>query len=355
MHKPPLTFAHFISTPENRSALEAVREVADFIASTASGSLPSNPLLLHGPPGTGKTHLVSALVEQATRQRPDLAVVLAPAGDLIGNRESDGSEEGVPTEKDETGEPAVAEETSETLWPAARRCDVLVVEDLQRLPTAAVAPLVKLMDTLLARGRPMVFTANTGPQQLENRHGRLPARLTNRLAGGMVIRLYPWQPESRRRLLLRWTEHLRIDADALDWLAKHLAAGRQLLGAVGRLEALAQTVPPPLHAETVAGHFREQPDAVLTVAAIAERVSGYFQVQPQQLQSKERSRELMIPRQVSMYLARQLTGLSLEQIGAYFGGRDHTTVLHACRKVEGALDNDAMLSGAVRQLQADLG
>jgi chromosomal replication initiator protein len=70
--------------------------------------------------------------------------------------------------------------------------------------------------------------------------------------------------------------------------------------------------------------------------------------------SRRRSREVMLPRQVGMYLARQLTSLSLEQIGAYFGGRDHSTVLHACRKVEQALTSDAHLSGAVRELRADL-
>ncbi|HYT93717.1 MAG TPA: helix-turn-helix domain-containing protein, partial [Gemmataceae bacterium] len=92
----------------------------------------------------------------------------------------------------------------------------------------------------------------------------------------------------------------------------------------------------------------------ITVERIAERVGGYFRVEPAQLQSRRRYRGVLLPRQVGMYLARQLTGLSLEQIGAYFGGRDHSTVLHACRKVEQALDSDAALSGAVRQLHAEL-
>ena len=74
-----------------------------------------------------------------------------------------------------------------------------------------------------------------------------------------------------------------------------------------------------------------------------------------QLQGRDRSRQALLPRQVGMYLARQLTRLSLEQIGAYFGGRDHSTVLHACRKVEQAITSDAHLCGAVRELRADLG
>jgi chromosomal replication initiator protein len=78
-------------------------------------------------------------------------------------------------------------------------------------------------------------------------------------------------------------------------------------------------------------------------------------VEPNQLRSRRRWQHVLVARQVGMYLARRLTPLSLEQIGAYFGGRDHTTVLHACRKVEQALDTDVALSGAVRQLQAELG
>ncbi|MGH7226914.1 MAG: helix-turn-helix domain-containing protein, partial [Gemmataceae bacterium] len=80
----------------------------------------------------------------------------------------------------------------------------------------------------------------------------------------------------------------------------------------------------------------------------------YFQVEPRQLQERGRTRQTLLPRQIGMYLARRLTALSLQQIGAYFGGHDHSTVLHACRKVEQALAHDAGLCGAVRQLHADL-
>src|SRR5262249_27789262 len=111
----------------------------------------------------------------------------------------------------------------------------------------------------------------------------------------------------------------------------------------------------PLDVDTVAEHFRDQADAARpTVERIARRVGACFRVDVRQLQSRSRYRNVLLPRQVGMYLARQMTDLSLDQIGAYFGGRDHSTVLHACRKVEDALGRDAVLSGAVRQLQADL-
>jgi len=106
----------------------------------------------------------------------------------------------------------------------------------------------------------------------------------------------------------------------------------------------------------LAEQFRIEAEAQrTTVERIVQRVGQYFQVAPRQMKSRDRSRGSLLPRQVGMYLARLLTGLSLEQIGAYFGGRDHSTVLHACRKVEQALTQDVNLSGAVRQLHAELG
>jgi chromosomal replication initiator protein len=105
----------------------------------------------------------------------------------------------------------------------------------------------------------------------------------------------------------------------------------------------------------LARYFRDEAEAARpTVERIAQRVGGFFQVEPRRLQSRRRFRNIVWPRQVGMYLARRLTDLSLEQIGAYFGGRDHATVLHACRKVEEAVQADAVMSGTVRQLQADL-
>ncbi len=96
------------------------------------------------------------------------------------------------------------------------------------------------------------------------------------------------------------------------------------------------------------------PEQTVKLESIAERVSRHFRVDARHLRSGRRSRSVLLPRQVGMYLARQLTGLSLEQIGAYFGGRDHSTVLHACRKVEQALASDLVLSGTVKQLHSDL-
>jgi chromosomal replication initiator protein len=242
---------------------------------------------------------------------------------------------------------------------AARRADVLVVEDLQHLAHEnAIEVLVGLVDRALAGQRQLICTALTGPAQLDH----LPARLTSRLAQGVVTGLAPLGPVSRREFLREQARRRPLPMspeeteELLAWLAEHSSgSGRQLEGTWVRLEGLVAALGRVPALDEVVEHFRTDAEARRpTVERITQHVGSYFQVEPRHLRSRARSRQALLPRQVGMYLTRQLTELSLQQIGAYFGGRDHSTVLHACRKVEQALAHDVALSGAVRQLHADL-
>jgi chromosomal replication initiator protein len=326
------TFASWIPLPENQAARLAVERVADCVCGRGPRRA-INPLFLYGPAGTGKTHLVSALLADVTRRGPDLQVALLAAGDF---------------------ESLLLPGANREELQAARQADLLVVEDLQHLPARVEEAFVHLMDRGLARGQQLVFTALAGPAQLTH----LPARLTSRLSSGLVVGLEMLSPLSRRVFLADRVRRrgLEVRSDVIDWLAGHVAGSvRQLEGALIRLAGLARQHTQPLDLETVAEHFGVEASAARpTVERIVQRVGRYFQVEPRRLQERSRSRSVLLPRQVGMYLARQLTGLSLEQIGAYFGGRDHSTVLHACRKVEQALAHDVHLCGAVRQLHADL-
>ena len=237
---------------------------------------------------------------------------------------------------------------------AAKQADLLIVEDVQHLPTGQAETLVQVLDYRLARQRPIVCTASVGPSVLDS----LPARLTSRLAAGLVVRLEALAADRRRQLLSQNAQQRRLNLSpaVLDWLAEHLnGSGRVLEGALNQLEMLARCQSEPLDVASVARHFRGQIEASRpTLDRITERVAQEFEVRPRQLQSRRRYSGVLLPRQVSMYLARRLTDLSLQRIGAYFGGRDHTTVLHACQKLEQALTHDAALSRVVRQLHADL-
>jgi chromosomal replication initiator protein len=344
-----MSFARFLTFPENKLALLAIRELASNIASRKP-ERSHNPILLHGTPGTGKTHLVYGLATELAG-KADLAVQFACAEEF---RE--------PTslrfEKKRLAVDEAAPMPTE-LVESAQECDVFILEDLQHLPLFAAEALVQIIDHRQAHQRPMVFTASMGPRHLANRQVPFPARLTSRLAAGLVVALEPLKTPSRRRFLEEMAQRrqLALPRDIVPWLAQNLTGGgRQLEGAISQLETLNKVSRQPLDLKSVIAHFQVQVDATRpTVERIACKVGGYFQIEPRQLQSRRRSRIVLWPRQISMYLARQLTVLSLDKIGAYFGGRDHTTVLHACKKVEKAIKKDAVLSGAVRQIHAELG
>jgi chromosomal replication initiator protein len=320
------TFASWVTTPENRSARLAVGRLADSICSGRQ-RCEVNPLFLHGPAGTGKTHLVEALSHQVARRCPDLTIGLLPVHEFKAAAPADTT----------TGE-----------------CDLVVVEDLQHLPPCAAERLGQLLDDRRSRQRQTVITSSVGPGQLTH----LPARLTSRLGGGLVVGLEPLAAGSRLLFLQDRVERrqLAVGADILAWLADNLSGStRHLVGAVARLEALVKLHDRPPDLATLSAYFSQEVEASRpTVERIVARVSSYYRVDTRSLRSRRRSRNALLPRQIGMYLTRLLTPLSLAQIGAFFGNRDHSTVLHACHKVKQALTRDAMLCGAIRQLQADL-
>ncbi|HEY7153575.1 MAG TPA: DnaA/Hda family protein [Gemmataceae bacterium] len=326
------TFASWIPLTESEAARLAVERVADCVWGRGPRRA-INPLFLCGPTGAGKSHLAQALLADVARRAPDLQVSLLAAGDF---------------------EALLLPDADRETLKAARQADLLVIEDLQHLPARVEETFVHMMDRGLARGQQLVFTAIVGPAQLAH----LPARVTSRLSNGLVVGLGVPSPESRRAFLQDRLKRggLRVEADAIDWLVAHVSGSvRQLEGAVARLASLARLSGRPLTVETLAEQFGVEASANRpSVERIVQRVGRFFHVEPRQLQARSRSRGVLLPRQVGMYLARQLTELSLQQIGAYFGGRDHSTVLHACRKVEQALAHDVRLCGAVRQLHADL-
>ncbi len=340
-----LSFSRFVATPENRSALAAVQQVVESLCADGLRHAP-NPLYLHGLTGTGKTHLISDLVGEVTGRCRHLIVTVVQSRDF--------------ENRARPREPHAGEAGSDL--DTARESALLVIEDLQHLfrPGKAALPsvtetLVQLFDHLYLRQCQLVFTATVGPGQLS----QLPARLTTRLACGLVVGLEPLRAASRLTLLQDKAQRrqLAVSPEVLAWLAEHLRGGlRQLDGAILRLETLARLQNGPLDVATVARQFGAQAEASrLTIQRIAERVGSHFQVELRRLQSCRRYQNIVLPRQVSMYLARLLTDLSLNQIGTYFGGRDHSTVLHACRKIERTLARDSVLTGVIKQLHADLG
>jgi chromosomal replication initiator protein len=322
--------SQFVQLPENRSAFAAIAELGHGLQLNADCL---TPIFVHGPAGCGKSRLLSALAEELTAL--SVCTLSANAFPLLWQEDTQAAER-------------LAE---------ARDCDLLIIEDLQHLPARAVVSFGQLFDERLRRRLPMVFTACDGPAQLRQRAEMLPARLATRLASGLVVSMAPLQTQSRRVLLRAFADRcgMSLPDELLDWMAQALTGSRQLEGALHQIRALEALQRRRLKMSEVKAHFEVALDGSRpTVERIVGRVSDYFRVEHRQLLSARRDRALLMARHVSMYLARQLTRLSLQQIGACFGGRDHTTVLHACRKVEKVMKTDAKLAGVVRQLQAEL-
>lgn len=319
--------AHVLATPENRSALIALRDLLHAMLAGQPEQVP-NPIYLHGPSGTGKTYLVQALVQELTA-----------AGFSTCQQSGNDFSEKVDLEH-------------------ASEADLLVIEDVQHLPSRCVPTVLGVFDERLRNTLPMIFTATQGPARVEHRGEKLPRRFASRLACGLVIALEPMHRATRRRLLetLAQAAKLPPNAEILDWLAEHLVGGgRQLEGAIQQWQCLQRLHKKPLQLADLRSHFLPQVDAIApTLKRITTQVCASFHVDIKHVVSARRSRETVLPRQISMYLARQLTNLSLVEIGKHFGGRDHKTVQYACARVEAAIKKDAVLSGTVRQLQGEL-
>jgi chromosomal replication initiator protein len=213
------------------------------------------------------------------------------------------------------------------------------------------------LDERQSQSRSTIVTASAGPRHLQFRGESFPARLTSRLAAGLVVAVRLPEASSRRFVLDEFLRaaNLIVPDSVITYLADHGRGFRSLEGAVHQLKLLAHLDRGPLKASALLEHFQKQSRFdQSSVERIVQVVAGRFRVAAKDVRSRSRRRGFVVPRHVSMYLARRLTPLSFQQIGSYFGGCDHATVLHAYRKMEQTQERDPELGGAIRQLLDDL-
>ncbi|MBW3593596.1 MAG: chromosomal replication initiator protein DnaA, partial [Actinobacteria bacterium] len=336
---PKYTFEQFVIGSGNRLA---------HAAALAAAELPGqayNPLFVHGPPGTGKTHLLHAIGNYVQLFGGGLSVRYAT----------------VETFTSEFVDAVRAREVK-PFRDRFRGADVLLVDDVQLLDGKArtMEELFHTFNALYESGRQIVLTSDRDPAEL----GALEARLQERFRSGLVAELEPPELDVRLAILRK---RARLDSvtdvgdDTLLEIARRASSSvRALEGALIRVVAYASLTgeqPTPEVARRVLARFGPQSSAEpASVDRIQEVTADVFGVSREALLAADRRPRVAFARQVAMYLARELTGESLPSIGREFGGRNHTTVLHACRRVERALrDQETTARDAVDNLRGRLG
>ncbi|QCI96448.1 chromosomal replication initiator protein DnaA [Agrobacterium larrymoorei] len=332
------TFDTFVEGSSNRVALAAAKTIAE----AGAGAVRFNPLFIHAGVGLGKTHLLQAIANAAIDSPRNPRVVYLTAEYFMWRFAT-----------------AIRDNDALTLKDTLRNIDLLIIDDMQFLQGKMIQhEFCHLLNMLLDSAKQVVVAADRAPWELES----LDPRVRSRLQGGMAIEIEGPDYEMRYEMLKQRIETARqedpsfeIAEDIVSHVARSVtASGRELEGAFNQL-IFRRSFEPNLSVERVdelLSHLVGTGEAKrVRIEDIQRIVARHYNVSRQELVSNRRTRVIVKPRQVAMYLAKMLTPRSFPEIGRRFGGRDHTTVLHAVRKIEELISGDTKLGHEVELLK----
>jgi len=329
-------FERFVVDATNRVAFNAAKALAE------PGVPRFSPLFLHSGTGQGKTHLMHAIGHAFLAAQPDAAVLCMSAERFMFDFVA-----------------AMRAKDTFSFKQRLRSADLLLIDDLQFIAgkDATQEEFFHTVNEIMSAGKRLVISADRCPQSLEG----VEARIISRLGIGLVADIKAPDLALRRTILTRKLSDmpdLRVPEDVLDLLATRIHANiRELEGALNRVVAYSQLTGDTIDldfAVATLGEMLRGAQRRVTIDEIQKLVSQHFELKPLDLVSARRSRVVARPRQIAMYLAKRLTTRSLPEIGRKFGGRDHSTVIHAVRKIEELRDQDRDIDTAVRTLMRQL-
>jgi chromosomal replication initiator protein len=322
------TFDSFVEGKSNQLAFAAAQQVAE----NPGGSY--NPLFIYGGVGLGKTHLMHAVGNALRAKKPDAKIVYLHSERFVADMVK-----------------ALQLKAIDEFKRFYRSVDALLIDDIQFFSgkERSQEEFFHTYNALLEGGQQMILTSDRYPKEIDG----VEERLKSRFGWGLTVAVEPPELETRAAILINKAEQngVHLSKDAAFFIAQRIRSNvRELEGALKRVMAHAQFTRRPIDIDLIRESLKDLlalQDKLVTVDNIQRVVADYYQLKMSDLLSRRRSRSVARPRQVAMSIAKDLTNHSLPEIGEAFGGRDHTTVLHACRKVK-------ELEGADREVQRDL-
>ena len=308
------SFSTFVEGKSNELAKAAAMH-----ASSSPGTS-YNPLLMYGGVGLGKTHLMQAVGNEIRKNNPDARVVYLHSQRFVQDMVK-----------------ALQQGTMQDFMQYYRSVDALLIDDIQFFAKKlrSQEEFFHVFNALLERGNQIVLTCDRYPREIDG----LEERLKSRFVWGLTVEVEPPELETRVAILMKKAEaeQINLDPNVAFFIAERIRSNiRELEGALRRVIANARFTGSQISVEQVKRALRDLfaiQDRQISIENIQRTVAEYYNIKMADLLSKRRNRTIARPRQVAMALAKELTNHSLPEIGDAFGGRDHTTVLHACRKV----------------------
>lgn len=325
------TFATFVEGKSNEMAKAAAMQVA------ANAGKSYNPLLLYGGVGLGKTHLMQAVGNYVRSARPDANIVYLHSQRFVQDMVK-----------------ALQQGTMDEFMQYYRSVDMLLIDDIQFFANKlrSQEEFFHVFNALLERDSQMVLTCDRYPREIDG----LEERLKSRFVYGLTQEVEPPELETRVAILMKKAEADEVDLDpaVAFFIGERIRSNvRELEGALRRVIANAKFTGTRITIEQVKRTLRDLlaiQDRQISIDNIQRLVAEYYNIKISDILSKRRNRTIARPRQMAMFLAKELTNHSLPEIGEAFGGRDHTTVLHACKRIAELKESSADVAEDYRNL-----